>query len=156
MIEIDIPGFRLLRLEHLVLDYNGTLALDGKLLPHMREMLTALAADIQVHVVTADTFGLVAKQLADLPLAINILPLVDQAQAKLDYVNALGAESVVAMGNGRNDRKMLQAAAVGIALLQKEGGAAQTVAAADVVCLSITDALDLLRHPKRIVATLRS
>lgn len=35
MIEIDIPGFRLLKLNHLVLDYNGTLALDSLLLPEV-------------------------------------------------------------------------------------------------------------------------
>ena len=32
MIAHKIPGFGALRLEHLVLDYNGTLALDGRLL----------------------------------------------------------------------------------------------------------------------------
>ena len=156
MIKIDIPGFRLLQLEHLVLDYNGTLALDGTLLPGVSSALTALAADISVHVITADTFGVAARELEKLPLVLSIIPLADQVQAKLDYVNALGAETVVAIGNGRNDRKMLQAAVVGIALVQKEGGAAQTIVAADVVCLSIVDALDLLRHSKRMVATLRS
>ena len=156
MIKIDIPGFRLLQLEHLVLDYNGTLAQDGTLLPGVSAALTELAADISVHVITADTFGVAARELEKLPLVLSIIPLGDQVQAKLDYVNALGAETVVAIGNGRNDRKMLQAAAVGIALVQKEGGAAQTIVAADVVCLSIADALDLLRHSKRMVATLRS
>ena len=33
MIEIDIPVRGLLHLEHTVLDVNGTLALDGRLLP---------------------------------------------------------------------------------------------------------------------------
>ena len=32
MIEIDIPGYKTLHLEHLVLDYNGTLAVDGVLI----------------------------------------------------------------------------------------------------------------------------
>jgi hypothetical protein len=31
--ELAIPGFGTLRLEHLVLDYNGTLALDGRRCP---------------------------------------------------------------------------------------------------------------------------
>lgn len=54
MIRIDIPGFRSLALAHLVLDYNGTLAL----------------------------------------------------------VTRLGADAVVAIGNGRNDRMMLKGAAL--------------------------------------------
>ncbi|MBS1170989.1 MAG: hypothetical protein H6R01_1907 [Burkholderiaceae bacterium] len=156
MIDIDIPGFRRLQLEHLVLDFNGTLALDGRLLPGVAEALTVLSSSLQVHVITADTFGAAAGQVAGLPLALNVLLLQDQAQAKLDYVVGLGAESVVAIGNGRNDRQMLRGAAIGIALVQAEGGAAQTLASADVICTSILDALDLLRHTNRLRATLRS
>ena len=64
--------------------------------------------------------------------------------------------SSAAAGNGRNDRKMLKAAALGIAVIQREGAAAETVAAADVVSSSILDALELLQNPKRLLATLRS
>lgn len=39
MIEIEIPGGETLRLEHLVLDFSGTLARDGRLLPGVRERL---------------------------------------------------------------------------------------------------------------------
>lgn len=156
MIPVDIPGYRQLQLAHLVLDYNGTIAIDGTLIPGVADALTELGAILKTHVVTADTFGSVAAQLAGLPVTITILPAGDQAQAKLDYVTSLGAGSVFAIGNGRNDREMLKAAAVGIALLQKEGAAAQAIASADAVCRSILDALDLLRHPKRLTATLRS
>ena len=47
MIEIQIPGDKDYKLEHLVLDYNGTLARDGQVLPGVREAVRALAgADI--------------------------------------------------------------------------------------------------------------
>jgi soluble P-type ATPase len=62
----------------------------------------------------------------------------------------------LALGNGRNDRLMLQAAALGIALIQREGAAAQTLTSADLVCTSVLDALALLTTPKRLTATLRS
>lgn len=156
MIVIDIPGFRHLHLQHLVLDYNGTLAIDGFVISGVAEMLVALAPDITIHVITADTFGDASDQLAGLPVKLTVLPLGDQAQAKRDFVDGLGADSVFAIGNGRNDRDMLKIAAVGIALLQKEGAAAQAIASADMVCNSILDALNLLRHPKRLTATLRS
>ena len=156
MIAVTIPGFGALELRHLVLDYNGTLAVDGKLLPGARDALAALADDLDIHVITADTFGLAGVELAGLPVNLTIIPEAGQAEAKLRHVERLGVEAVIAIGNGRNDRMMLAAAAVGLALVQEEGAAGETVAAADVVATSIVDALDLLRHPKRLVATLRS
>lgn len=156
MISIDIPGFRDLNLAHLVLDYNGTLALDGKLLPGVADALSDLAAHIGIHVITADTFGLARAQLAGLPITLTVTPRDGQAEAKLQFVSELGADTVAAIGNGRNDRKMLNAAALGIALLQGEGGAAETLAGADVVSTNVLDALGLLGNPKRLVATLRS
>jgi soluble P-type ATPase len=50
---------------------------------------------------------------------------------------------------------MLAAAALGIAVLEGEGAAPAALAAAAVVVRAGVDALDLLRHPKRLVATLR-
>lgn len=156
MIEIDVPGFRALRLEHLVLDYNGTLAVDGVPLPDVAAQLRALAAAVQVHVITADTFGRVRAELGALPLEIIVTPAAAQAEAKRDFVAALGGDAVVAIGNGRNDRLMLAAAALGIAVVQREGASAESLAAADVVAASIGDALALLQHPKRLIATLRA
>jgi soluble P-type ATPase len=156
MIGIAIPGFRDLQLAHLVLDYNGTLALDGMLLPGVAERLTLLSADLEIHVITADTFGLAATQLAALPVRVTIIRKQRQAEAKLDFVSQLGRDGVVAIGNGRNDRMMVAAAAVGIALVQKEGCSAETLAGADVVSFDILDALELLRNPKRLTATLRT
>jgi len=156
MITIDIPGFRKLNLAHLVADYNGTLAVDGRLLPGVAEALTRLAPRMTIHVVTADTFGLAKAELAGLPLELTVAPAQRQAETKLQFISQLGPETVVALGNGRNDRKMLRAAALGIALIQREGSAAETLASADVVCLGALDALELLNHPKRLIATLRS
>lgn len=156
MIAVSIPGFGSFELEHLVLDYNGTLSFDGRLLPGVREALAALAEDLAIHVITADTFGLAGVELAGLPVNLAIVPEADQAEAKLAYIERLGPDSVFAVGNGRNDRKMLAGAAIGVALVQREGAAAAAIAEADVVAASVLDALELLRQPKRLVATLRS
>ena len=156
MIEINIPGFRKLRLSHLVLDYNGTLAVDGELLPGVGDALTSLATQLAIHVITADTFGRAAAQLHNLPVALTIAPVESQAETKLAFITALDPANVVAIGNGRNDRKMLKGAALGIALIQLEGGASETLANADLVSTNILDALDLLKNPKRLIATLRS
>lgn len=156
MIELNIPGFGDLSLEHLVLDYNGTLALDGKLLPGVAELLGAIEPTLAIHIVTADTFGLAAKQLARLPVELTILSGENQQDAKLEFIRKLGHQHVVAIGNGRNDVKMLATAAVGITVIQREGAAASALASADIVANSFWEALDLLRHPRRLVATLRS
>jgi len=156
MIEIDVPGYRKLRLLHLVLDYNGTLAVDGELLPGVAAALTALARELEVHVITADTFGVVHERLAGVPCSLTILPRERQEEGKRAYVRNLGAEGTACIGNGRNDRLMLREAALGIAVILGEGAARETVDAADVVCTDILAALELLRHPLRMIATLRS
>jgi soluble P-type ATPase len=156
MIDIDIPGFRRLQLGHLVMDYNGTLAVDGQLLPGVADRFTRLACCLELHVITADTFGVAADQLAGLPATLTVTPLDSQAEAKLQFVSRLGVDSVIAIGNGRNDRLMIGAVALGIAVLQREGAAAEAIAAAAVVSTNIVEALDLLLNPKRLIATLRS
>ena len=156
MIELEIPGFGEINIKYLVCDYNGTLACDGRLLPGVGKLLEGLAKLVDVHVLTADTFGIAGEQLIDLPCTLTILPKEDQDVAKMDYVKGLGPESTVCIGNGRNDRLMLREAIIGIGLIQEEGASAATLQNADVVCQSIHDALALLVKPKRLVATLRS
>jgi soluble P-type ATPase len=156
MISIDIPDFGPLHLDHLVSDYNGTLALDGILHAGVAERIRELAKTIAIHVVTADTFGVAREQLAGLPVTLTIISPENQAFAKLRYAEHLGANRVIALGNGRNDRKLFAAAALSIGLIQEEGLATATLLEADLVTTSITDALDLLASPDRIRATLRS
>jgi soluble P-type ATPase len=155
MLEIDIPGFGMVRLEHLVTDFSGTLSFDGKLLPGVREQLNALAQLLTVHIVTADTFGTVQREVEGIQGELKLLTLNDQDIQKDEYVKKLGADHVVAVGNGNNDRKMLHAARLGIAVIEKEGASAQAVVAADIVVKNITDALGLLLNPTRCKATLR-
>ncbi|RPH89686.1 MAG: ATPase P, partial [Calditrichaeota bacterium] len=75
---------------------------------------------------------------------------------KLDYVVKLGADKTVCIGNGRNDLMMIREAKIGIAVIQEEGSCGRTLSAADIVCTSIIDALNLLLHPQRLSATLRN
>ncbi len=154
--DITIPGYGRLNLEHLVMDYNGTLAVDGRLMDGVGQALTALSRDLALHVLTADTFGKAAAELEGIPCKLGILPADDQHTRKRDYVVALGAERTVSIGNGRNDQLMLKASALGIGVILAEGIATETLLASDAVCTSIIEALDLLQHPLRLTATLRS
>lgn len=154
--ELAIPGFGTLALEHLVLDYNGTLAVDGRPLPGVKVRLKRLARSLGIHVVTADTFGKARSGLRGVHCRIEILRGAGEDRAKAAYVRSLGPNRVACIGNGRNDRLMLRLAAVGIAVLQAEGASAETLAAADLVVPDATDALDLFLHPRRLMASLRS
>lgn len=160
MLTVDIPGdFQRsgrIGLAHLVLDYNGTIAEDGALIAGVPERLVRLAQQLTIHVITADTHGSAAQKLAGLPVSLSILPPGAQSEAKAAFVQSLGATQCVAIGNGRNDATMLHDAALGVVVVQAEGAAQLTLAAADIVCTSIEQALDLLLHPTRLIATLRN
>ncbi len=156
MIEIAIPGYKELKLKYLVMDYNGTLACDGKLIDGVSAYLKKLAARLELHVVTADTFGQVRGEIADLPCKLKILPPEEQSEAKRDYVHALGFNRSVCIGNGRNDRLMLERAALSFAVIQEEGAAGETVRAASIVVPDIIRAFEILLEPLRLKATLRS
>jgi soluble P-type ATPase len=156
MLELDIPGFKDLNLTHLVLDYNGTLACDGRPLQGVRERLVSLAASLDILILTADTFGTVKSQVADWPCRVEVIPRGREAEAKLKWVRDLGADRTVTVGNGRNDRLMLKEAALGIIVVQTEGTAVEALLAADLVVPGIIEALDLLLAPGRLKATLRS
>lgn len=156
MIEITIPGYGKLQFKHLVLDYNGTLAVDGELMPGVKNALKGLADELQIHILTADTFGKVRSRVEGVPCELSILAVDNQDKGKLDYVKGLGAGYTVCVGNGRNDRLMLKEAALGMAVILEEGVATDTLVAADIVCTSILSALELLTNPLRLIATLRS
>jgi len=138
------------------MDYNGTLACDGMLLAGVKECLQTLAGMLDIYVLTADTFGKARSELKGIPSKLAILPQDKQEIGKLEYIEKLGLENVACIGNGRNDRLMLKASALGIAVILEEGVAVETLLSADVVCTGIVSALKLLTNPLRLTATLRS
>ncbi len=152
---IEIPHYKTLNLKDLVLDYNGTLAKDGTFIKEIRPLLNALGEHYTIHVITSDTFGTVQAQLEGLDITVKILHSNDHTTEKSNYIQALGAEQCIAVGNGSNDKLMLQNAILGIALIGNEGCSTHTLKSSDVVCTNISDALELVLNPKRLIATLR-
>jgi P-type E1-E2 ATPase len=151
-IEIQLPGKRPMVLTHLVLDFTGTLSLDGKLLPGVAKILKELSKHLNITILTADTFGTAKKALENLPVEVRI---VKNGQEKAKYVNSIGPSKVVAIGNGRNDVEMMRLAALAICAMGPEGCASELISASDILVSGISSALDLLKHPLRIKATLR-
>lgn len=154
-IEIDIQGRGSIRVAHLVMDLNGTLALDGVLLPGTAERVDRLRHQLECHLITADTHGGAQAIASKLGCRLKLLPDTGQDVAKASYVIELGRTHCVAIGNGANDASMLAEAVLGICVIGPEGAATAAVVSSGVVCQSATDALDLLLNPLRLAATLR-
>jgi len=155
MIRVEIPGKGFFEFEHFVTDFSGTLSEDGVLLPRVKEKLNELSERLNVHVLTSDTFGRAREELKGVNCVLHILEGKQHVVQKERYVNNLGAERVVALGNGNNDVLMLKAAKLGIAVCLKEGCSIKAIEAASIFVSSPVDAVDLLLNPKRLIATLR-
>ncbi len=152
MLEITIPGGNELRLEHLLLDVNGTLTDRGQLIDGVATRLERLSESLELHLLTADTFGTAEAIASQLGGRFQRVRTGDEKQALMAQ---LGSGSCVAIGNGANDAAMLRDAALGIAVVGPEGLAASAAGAAHVLTLSINAALDLLLDPVALTATLR-
>ena len=136
----------------LVLDFTGTLSLDGALLSGVGERLQRRASDLRITVLTADTFGTARERMKDFPVEVQ---LIRDGREKAEVVAAMGPDEVIAIGNGRHDIPMMEVAGLAIAVVGPEGAAAGLLRSANVVTRDINDALDLLLHPLRLKATLR-
>ena len=152
MLIVAVPGAAELRLEHLVLDVNGTLTDRGRLLDGVPERLRTVGSVLALHVVSSDTYGNAQEIAAGAGATFRRVAHGDEKRA---VVERLGAAATAAIGNGRNDVAMLRAAALGIAVVGPEGANGGALAAADVVAGSIGAALDLLADPQALAATLR-
>jgi soluble P-type ATPase len=155
MFELDIPGFGLIRLEHLVSDFTGTLSVDGKLIAGVRERLNSIAEFLNIHILTADTFGRARGELRGINCEVHILIGEDHDIQKEEFIKRLGPDKVIAFGNGNNDRRMLRMARIGIAVMLDEGCSVDAVNSSNILVKSINDGLDLLLNPLRLKATLR-
>jgi len=144
-----------MKLEHLVTDVNGTLAVDGQLIEGIPQKIAGLKDRLTVHMLTADTHGKQASIDQQLNLTAIRIETGNESQQKADYVRQLGSESVIALGQGANDAGRLKEAGIGICVLSLEGTTSETLSVADLVTPDVNTAFDLLSNPLRMVASLR-
>lgn len=153
MIAISIPPDQHLQIKHVVLDVNGTIAFDGNLLPGVAPLILGLRESVEVHMLTANTHG--KQEHIDRELGFSAHIIQHGRSEKAQYVQRLGPQHVVAIGNGAIDAAMCEMAALGIAVIGGEGAATSLIVKADIVVNDICDALDLVLNPNRVRATLR-
>jgi P-type E1-E2 ATPase len=121
----------------------------------VKERFGALAKlGFDVYIVTGDIHGTAEALLADYDCKVHVVDIEEkletQAEQKRSFVQSLGAQNVIAFGNGDNDSLMLEVAAVGVHVCEKEGGSVKALLHSDITVNSICDGLDLLLYPKRI------
>ena len=155
MIEINIPGRGNYTIENLVLDLNGTIALDGKIIIGVKERVAMLNQKLDVIMVTADTNKNAELLARDLSIKLYKIKETEENEQKLRVVLEKGKNNTVSIGNGCNDVSMLKESAIGICIVGGEGASAEAMMASNLVVPTINDALDLLLKPHRLGATLR-
>ena len=157
-IRIDVPGFGARHIRIVVSDYTGTHSLAGAVEPGVKNRLRELAVLVDLHIVTADSFGTAERELAGITTPYK-LHTGSHDLEKAEYVRQFDLESVAALGNGNNDRLMLKAVKEGgglaIAVDNGEGCAMDAMKNADLFVAGAANALDLLLDPLRLKATLR-
>jgi soluble P-type ATPase len=156
MLRMEIPGRGAYSVEFLVLDMNGTISTDGRISSRCKDKINLLAKRLKVYILTADTRGDAQQRLGRTVAELVRIDRSDEALQKKEFVSKIGAEKTIAVGNGYNDHLMVQEAALGIAVIGREGTARETIGNADVVVTEIGDALDLILKPLRHQATLRT
>ena len=150
--KLDIPGNGNIDIENILLDLNGTLCINGKLVEGVPERISQLRDQYRLILLSGNTRGN-AQELAD-TLGIQFQE-TKTGQAKGEVARQLGTESCAAIGNGLIDLELIQAAHLGIVTMQQEGVHTKTLLAADIVVPTINDALDLFIDRQRLIATLR-
>ena len=156
MSEFSIPGWGDFEINNLVLDFNGTIATDGKLIDGVAPLLLQLHEQgMEIYVITADTNGTVKRECTGLPVQVMVYDSATVADNKMELVGKLGPQQTASIGNGRNDRKMFAASTLSVAVIGEEGACVQAALQADVLVSNILQALQLLTCPHRLKATLR-
>lgn len=155
MIEIKIPGREELKIQNVVFDYNGTLAVDGLMEDYVKENLINLNKLVEVHILTADTYGTVRRECSDLGIKVNTFPGEGAAAFKKNIVNSLGGQTLC-IGNGFNDIEMFKVCSLSICIIGEEGCCGKLISYSDIVVNTIEAAFKLLFNEDRLKATLRS
>ena len=155
MIKIEVPGRCTYSIENIVFDYNGTIAENGIIKQSTKDNIAKLCEISNVYVLTADTYGSAEKECRGLNLTLKTFPESNASDFKYDIVKKLGGDKTLCFGNGFNDIKMLEVAALSIAVLGKEGVCSKLISSSDILVKSIEDGINLLLNPNAIIATLR-
>ena len=156
MLLYEIPGRDNIKIENIVFDYNGTIAVNGKLVDGIPELLNIISDHVNIYIVTADTYGTVRKECENINADILTFPKENAGESKKEIVEKLGCKKTICVGNGFNDIPMFEICVLGIAIIEGEGASGKLLTKADIVSRNIIECLNIILNKDMIKATLRN
>ncbi|MEM3564845.1 MAG: HAD family hydrolase [Candidatus Jordarchaeaceae archaeon] len=156
MIEFQVPGMGKVEIKNVVFDLNGTLSMNGTISQDVEKKIRQLSQRVNVFIMSSDTRGNLKELAEKLGVDYRRVSSSPENVAKEKFVEELGSENTIAVGNGKNDELMLKKAKLGIAVIGEEGACSSAILNADIIVMSPIHALELIMDPQKIVATLRS
>lgn len=156
MLLYEIPGKENIEIENIVFDYNGTIAVDGKLIHGVEEAINTLSKSLNVFIVTADTYGTVEDECKGINAKILTFPKENAGESKRDIVKKLGPLKTITIGNGFNDVPMFKEAILSIGIMEGEGMSGSLIIEADIVVGNIIDGINIVGNKNMVKATLRN
>ncbi|NLV89810.1 MAG: ATPase P [Tissierellia bacterium] len=155
MLVYKIPGREDIIIENIVFDYNGTLAVGGKLIEGVHDLINELSKYANIYVLTADTYGTVVEECKDINCKVLTFPKEKAGQSKKEIVEKIGGDRTLAVGNGFNDIPMFEASILSIGIIEGEGASGKLLARADIIVRNIREGINIILNKNMIKATLR-
>lgn len=153
--KIDIPNVDVFNIENIVFDFNGTLATDGKVPPRVYRQILGLTQDFNVYIITADTFDTVKEIFSGTEVHVKVVSKANGSMDKKALVESLNPKETIALGNGSNDALMLKISGISLAVLGHEGLSLEALENSDLMIKNINDFFEMMKEPKKLIATLR-
>ena len=149
----EIPGNKVLELETIILDLNGTLTEHGKLVNGVRKRIQKLKKKgFAIYIFSGNRRKNVDAIARKLGLEFTE---TKNSKAKEKEIRMLKPKKCVAIGNSRIDVGMFKKSGLRIATLQAEGIHTGIIKYVDIIVPSINDALDLLLEEDSFASSMR-
>jgi soluble P-type ATPase len=149
MISIQRPGMESLDIHFVLIDFEGTLAMDGRVHPKAKDKVNLLSKRATIYILTKSNREKVEEALRKMKVEILYVTEGDSSQQKLNALQRLGPHQTAVIGNGLDDVRIMEQAGLGMCVIGKEGASAEAMAKADLVVTHVLDALDFLLKPMR-------
>jgi soluble P-type ATPase len=141
-------------LEHLIIEIGSIVDGNGDLIDGAATQVGLLQDFLNIHLAVGGIFDALPGFVSE--LGCVKVQWMQTGADKVSLVRSLHADSCAAIGGVANDAQMLRDAALSFAVAGSREASLETIATADIICLSITDALDLLLDPDTLIAVMRT
>lgn len=154
MILIQRPGQEAIEINYILIDFEGTLASDGRVHPKAKDKINLLSKRTKIYILAKGEKEKIQETLRRVKAEIFFVKEEESSSQKLELLLNLGPSRSIVIGNGMDDVRMMEEAGLSMAIIGKEGISGELIQTADLIFTDIIDALDFLLKPLRQKATL--